>query len=149
MSLEDQLAKLTAAVEKQNSLMEKMFAGQKPAATTGGAGKPADKPADKPAASGKPAGKAADKKPKEITDQDLVDAATNFLKVADPDEKANRKAQMGRIIAHFGAARFSTIEPEHRADAMKFLKGFEAGEEQDFDQTGDPEDEGEDASDMV
>ena len=149
MSLEDAIAKLTASVDKQNGLLEKMMAAAPKTAAAAGAGKPADKPADKPAAAGKPAGKTTTTTKKgETTAEDAAAAVTNFLKVPDPDLKEERKAQVKQIIDHYGAARFTTIDPANFDEAIAMLKTFADGETPEAlgGGEGDGEDDG---ADMV
>lgn len=152
MSLEEQMAKLTAAVEKQNSLLEKMIAGasSKPASAPA-ATKPADKPATKPAenkpAATKPAA-ATTKKKAETTAEHVAERVKDYLKGGDEDERAARKAHVKAIIDYYGADRFTTIDPASFDEALGFLDRFAAGEDP-FAEDGDAGEEGQDDDDGV
>ncbi len=147
MSIEDALAKLTASLDKNNTLLEKMMASA-PKTAAAGVTKPA---ADaKPAAAAATAGKkttTTTTKKGETTAEDAAAAVTNFLKVPDPDLKEERKAQVKQIIDHFGAARFTTIDPASFDEAIAMLKSFADGEVPDALDGGEGGDD--DGADMV
>lgn len=146
MSLEDALNANTKAVLAHNALLEKMLAGGK--APAAGASKPADKPADKPASKPSTPAKTSTTKTKgEITVADVTERVTNFMKVSDKDVRDERKAQVKTIIDHYGADRFTNIDPASFAEALGFLKAYEDGEEPDFGGGGD--DGGDGGDDMV
>ena len=146
MSLEEALNKNTAMMAKHNELLEKMLAGgDKPA------GKPADKPAGKPAATpAKTPPKTTTSKTKgDPTVEDVTERVTAFLKTGDKDTRDERKAQVKTIIDHYGADRFTTLDPSNFTEALGFLKQYEDGEMPDFgnddgsDNDGSDGDEGE------
>ena len=144
MSLEDALNANTKAVLAHNALLEKMLAGGK--APAAGASKPADKPASTPAKA--PAKTSTTKTKGEITVADVTERVTNFMKVSDKDVRDERKAQVKTIIDHYGADRFTNIDPASFAEALGFLKAYEDGEEPDFGGGGDDDGDGGD-DDMV
>lgn len=118
MSLEAELAKLTAATEKQNSLLEKLLS-----ANTGGstaAAAPKADAAEKPAAKAKAtSAKAKAEKPADDTADavtvDTLDAKfrpwlAEFPK-GHPENDA-RKAKFKEILGKLGEAKMSAIEDE-------------------------------------
>lgn len=143
MSLEDALNANTKAVLAHNALLEKMLAGGK--APAAGASKPADKPASTPAKT--PPKTTTTKTKGEPTVADVTERVTAFMKVSDKDVRDERKAQVKTIIDHYGADRFTNIDPANFAEALGFLKAYEDGEEPDFG-NGDEGGGGED-DDMV
>lgn len=134
------MEKLTAALEANTAIQEKMLAALK-----GGAGAKAaaaDKPAaDKPAAS-KP--KAASGKKKTSVD-DVAAAFGAYLGIKDADERAERKANVKAIVDYFGAAKATEIDPDNFDEALKYLQQYIDGETPDFDGGGDDGGDGEDA----
>ena len=140
MSLEDALNANTKAVLAHNALLEKMLAGGK--APAAGASKPADKPASTPAKT--PPKTTTTKTKGEPTVADVTERVTAFMKVSDKDVRDERKAQVKTIIDHYGADRFTNIDPANFAEALGFLKAYEDGEEPDFgdgDEGGGGEDD--------
>ena len=149
MSLEEALNKNTAAVLAHNALLEKMLAGGKaPAAPAAGTKPAAPAAGTKPAApaAGKPAGKPAGKKA-ETTAEHVAERVTAFLKVGDKALRDERKEQVKTIIDHYGADRFTNIDPASFDEALGFLKAYEDGEVPDFGDDGGDEGDGDD--DMV
>jgi hypothetical protein len=145
MSLEDALNANTKAVQEHTAQLKLMLSGAKPPAA--GASKPADKPPSKPADKA-PAKTSTTKTKGEPTVADVTERVTNFMKVSDKDVRDERKAQVKTIIDHYGADRFTNIDPSKFAEALSFLKAYEDGEEPDFgDDGGDEEGDGDD--DMV
>ena len=146
MSLEEALNKNTAAVEKHNTLLEKMLAagGTKAPATSA-------KAADKPAAAAKPAAKTTTNKGKAEPTLELVtEKITAFLKTGDAETRAEHKAQAAQIMEHFGAERFTQIPSEHWPLALAGLRAFEAGEIPEFlADAGDEGDGDEDDGDAM
>lgn len=121
MSLEAAIVKLTEAVEANT------------AALTGGAAKPSGtKPASKPAAGKKPAGKAKGPSP-----DDLAQAFGEYLKTGGSDERAEAKANVKKIIDHFGVDRITNLDAENYQEALDLLAQFKDGE----DPLGDGEEE--------
>lgn len=148
MSLEEALNANTKAVLAHNALLEKMLAGGKaPAASAPAGTKPAAPAAGtKPAAATKPAGKPAGKKA-ETTAEHVAERVTAFLKVGDKALRDERKEQVKTIIDHYGADRFTNIDPANFDEALGFLKAYEDGEVPDFGDDGG--DEGGEDDDMV
>jgi hypothetical protein len=142
MSLEDALNANTKAVLAHNALLEKMLAGGK--APAAGASKPADKPASTPAKT--PPKTTTTKTKGEPTVADVTERVTAFMKVSDKDVRDERKAQVKTIIDHYGADRFTNIDPASFAEALGFLKAYEDGEEPDF---GNGDEGGGEDDDMV
>ena len=126
------MEKLTAALEANTAIQEKMLAALK----GGGGAKAAaaDKPAaDKPAAA-KP--KAAGGKKKTSVD-DVAAAFGAYLGIKDADERAERKANVKAIVDYFGAAKATEIDPDNFDEALKYLQQYIDGETPDFDGGGD------------
>ena len=146
MSLEEALAKNTAAMEKMTAVMEKLVAGGTKAAT--------DKAATgtKPAATGtKPATKPADKKKSGPTIEEVAERVSAYLKVADSDERAAHKEHVAHIIGYYGVPKFTAIPADDIPTALRMLDEFEAGNTPaEFASEGDASDEGgEDDDGMV
>lgn len=148
MSLEEALNKNTAAVEKHNTLLEKMLAA-------GGKATTASAP-EKPAASGKPAAAAGNKtttnKGKAApTLEALTAKITAFLKTGTAEVRAERKEQAAQIIEYYGVERFTAIAAENWPEALAALDTFEAGDVPAFlmvdnDGSGDDGDGGDDGA---
>ena len=142
MSLEEALNANTKAVLAHTAVLEKMLGGTKPAAA---GTKPAAAAATKPAASA-PAKTTTTKKKAETTAEDVAAKVTAFLKVGDKALRDERKEQVKTIIDHYGADRFTNIDPASFDEALGFLAAYEAGEVPDFgdgdtDGGGDGEDD--------
>lgn len=145
MSLEDALKANTAAVLAHTAMLEKLSSGAKagaaPAAAAAAAGgKPAAAAAGKPAAA-KPAA------PKAPTLEKVTEAVTAFLKTGDKETRDTRKGQVGLIIEHFSAARFTEIDPASWAEALGYLKDFEEGRTPAFIDEGGGGDDGDGSDD--
>ena len=142
MSLEEAVNANTKAVLAHTAMLEKMLGGAKPAAA---GTKPAAAAATKPAASA-PAKTTTTKKKAETTAEDVAAKVTAFLKVGDKALRDERKEQVKTIIDHYGADRFTNIDPASFDEALGFLADYEAGEVPDFgdgdtDGGGDGEDD--------
>lgn len=133
------MEKLTAALEANTAIQEKMLAALKGGggAKAAAADKPAaEKPAaDKPAAA-KP--KAAGGKKKTGVD-DVAAAFGAYLGIKDADERAERKANVKAIVDYFGAAKATEIDPDNFDEALKYLQQYIDGETPDFDGGGEEE----------
>ena len=131
------MEKLTAALEANTAIQEKMLAALKGggSAKAAAADKPAaEKPAaDKPAAA-KP--KAAGGKKKTGVD-DVAAAFGAYLGIKDADERAERKANVKAIVDYFGAAKATEIDPDNFDEALKYLQQYIDGETPDFDGGGE------------
>lgn len=146
MSLEALLTRLADSLDRNSAAMEalnKKAGGSAPAA--------ADKPAtaSKPAANKPAAGKASGGKAKALTVDDIAEAFGGYLKGGDADARAEAKDNVKAILNHFGVERASHIDPSDFAEAMKFLKQFQAGETPDFMNDGGDEDGGDDGEDLM
>lgn len=139
MSLEDNIVKLTAAVEKQNGLLEKMLAGAKtPAATAPAAGKTTAPAAGKTTA---PAKKTEPAKAPSVTV--ISTRFGNYMK-----NEATRDEATGNVrslVAHYGAPKLTEIDAKHFPKLIEYLDAWEAGQEVEFEaleEDGGGEDEG-------
>lgn len=137
------MERLAAAMEKNNELLTKMLNG---AGTGAAAGK---------AATGKPATGAkstAAKKPattKKVTsEEEVAKVVTAYLKTGDKDERATRQGHVMQIVEHYGADRFTLIDPESFDEALGYLKAFESGDLEGTPFDADEEEE-EETSSMV
>lgn len=113
MSLEDQMAKLTAAIEKQNALTEQLLT-KVPAGGAAAETKAADKPAaTKPAAETKPADEYA------ISTTDFMGKIEPFIKefAKGTPEGDARRAALAETLKKLGAPKVSEI-----TDADKLSK---------------------------
>lgn len=129
MSLEEAVNANTKAVLAHTAMLEKMLGGAKPAAA--GTKPAAAAAATKPAASA-PAKTTTTKKKAETTAEDVAAKVTAFLKVGDKALRDERKEQVKTIIDHYGADRFTNIDPASFDEALGFLAAYEAGEVPDF-----------------
>ena len=131
------MEKLTAALEANTAIQEKMLAALKGggSAKAAAADEPAaEKPAaDKPAAA-KP--KAAGGKKKTGVD-DVAAAFGAYLGIKDADERAERKANVKAIVDYFGAAKATEIDPDNFDEALKYLQQYIDGETPEFDGGGE------------
>jgi hypothetical protein len=135
------IEKLTAAIEANTAVQEKVLAALKGGASAGGAKASAakeDKPADKPKASGaKGGGK------KKTTVDDIAAAFGGYLGIKDKDEREERKANVKAIVDYFGVAKATEIDPDNFDEALKYLQQYIDGETPDFD-GGDGDEGGDD-----
>jgi hypothetical protein len=135
MSLEAKIEALTAAITKQTTLLESLKGGVA-AAPAKAEGKPA---ADKAA---------GDKKPNKITIETIKTKFGAYLSTDDKKERATRSANVKAMSEHFGVDRISEIGEDKYAEALKYLKEFEADGKASFqneDDDGDGDDDGDDA----
>lgn len=144
MSLEDNIAKLTAAVEKQNGLLEKMMAGAK--TTAPAADKTPAAGAKTPAAGAKApaAGAKAGTKPTAPKTPSLAVISTRFgdyMKAGDEDAREAAKINVRALVAHYGAPKLTEIDAAHFPKLIEYLDKWEAGEEVEFDALDDDGDE--------
>ena len=144
MSLEEAIKANTAAVLEHTAQLKLMLGGAKPAAA---GTKPAAAAATKPTASA-PAKTTTTKKKAETTAEDVAAKVTAFLKVGDKALRDERKEQVKTIIDHYGADRFTNIDPASFDEALGFLAAYEAGEAPDFGE-GDTDGDGGEDEDMV
>ncbi len=140
MPLEDLIIAHTKALDRNSAALEAILANKPAAAPQGaaapGAGKSADAgKANAPgqtkapgtAATGKGAGKT-----KAASEDDLRNAFGAYLSVKDKDEREARKANVKAILDHFGASKATELPKENWADAIAYIKQFEAGETPNF-----------------
>ena len=124
MALEDRMEALTKALDRNSTALEAILAA-------GGSKAPAaDKAADTKAADPKPP--KPEKKPKVPTDDDIRSAFGAYLSVKDKGERETRKDNVKAIVDHFGVGKATEIAAESRAEALAYLKQFEAGEKPNF-----------------
>lgn len=126
------IEKLTAALEANTAIQEKVLAALKGGAATGGtkasSAAKEDKPAaDKPKASG---GKAGGKK---TTVDDIAAAFGGYLGIKDKDEREVRKANVKAIVDYFGVAKATELDADNYDEALRYLQQYIDGETPDFD----------------
>lgn len=139
------MEKLTAALEANTAIQEKVLAALKQAGGAGGA-KPADKPAPGKAEATKPAGgKPAGGKPKGKTVDDIAAAFGGYLGIKDKDEREVRKGNVKSINDYFGVAKATDLDPENFEEALGYLQQYIDGETPDFSGSGGGEEEDEGA----
>jgi hypothetical protein len=133
MSLEEALNENTKAVLAHNALLEKMLAGGKPAASAAtGTKAPAASGTKAPAAAGaKPAAGKAPTKPA-LTTEVVAERVTSYLKTGSKEEREAHKEHVRLIIEHYGATKFTAMDPEDMAAGMADLDTFEAGNTPDW-----------------
>lgn len=133
MSIEQILTAHTEAMNRLAAVLEKNADSAKGTAPAKTAGKPAAKPAAK--------------KNTGPTVEDAATAVTTYLKAGDADARAVAKVNVGKIIEHFGADRFTTIPEEHRAESLDMLNDFVEGRTPEI--FADTDDESGDEDSMV
>ena len=150
------IEKLTAALEANTAIQEKVLAALKGGAATGGtkasSAAKEDKPAaDKPKASGdKPAAdkpKASGGKKKTTVD-DIAAAFGGYLGIKDKDEREERKANVKAIVDYFGVAKATELDPDNFDEALRYLQQYIDGETPDFD-GGDGDEGGDDDEALI
>lgn len=142
------IEKLTAALEANTAIQEKVLAALKGGAATGGtkasSAAKEDKPAaDKPKASG---GKAGGKK--KTTVDDIAAAFGGYLGIKDKDEREVRKAIVKAIVDYFGVAKATELDPDNFGEALRYLQQYIDGETPDFD-GGDGDEGGDDDEALI
>ena len=142
------IEKLTAALEANTAIQEKVLAALKGGAATGGtkasSAAKEDKPAaDKPKASG---GKAGGKK--KTTVDDIAAAFGGYLGIKDKDEREVRKANVKAIVDYFGVAKATELDPDNFDEALRYLQQYIDGETPDFD-GGDGDEGGDDDEALI
>lgn len=133
------IEKLTAALEANTAIQEKVLAALKGGAATGGAKASTakeDKPADKPKASG---GAKGGGKKKKTTVDDIAAAFGGYLGIKDKDEREERKANVKAIVDYFGVAKATELDPDNYDEALRYLQQYIDGETPDFDGGGGDE----------
>ena len=134
------IEKLTAAIEANTAVQEKVLAalkgGAKPASGSAKA-----EPEAKAEAKAKPAGKASGGK-KKTSVEDIAKAFGEYLGIKDKDEREERKANVKAIVDYFGVAKATEIDPDNFDEALGYLQQYIDGETPDFD--GGDEDGGDD-----
>ena len=78
---------------------------------------------------------------KKITLTNVTDKFGEYLSVEDEDERAERRANVRKIVDHFGVAKASALDESDYAEAIKMLDTYEAGDEPDFGGEDEAEDE--------
>lgn len=120
MALEDDVRALTEQIKRNNNILE---AGLK----RSGIAAPAAAVAAPAKANARPGRRAAP--PTEDKVREVVGA---YLAVKDATEKAVRKENVKAMLSHFGVSLASEIPEENRAEALKYIEQFEAGETPNF-----------------
>lgn len=169
MSLEQKIEALTAAVEKNNVLLERNMASREEAlaATTKVAAAIADtKPPKATAAAAKAeaAAAAAAKlaEAKAVIKQDAVKgfgakidakyAVEQFGAYVNVDDKAERKVRMAKlrpIVTHFGLEKLSGLTDEMAEESLRYLDQIVAGAKEIVFETSEAETEVEDDDDLM
>lgn len=130
MSIEDQLAALTAAMkdntEVQKAILAKIGGAATAAATTDKAPEKTASADDKPKGRGRAA---ATTKPKIPSVKEIQDKTTAFLDVEDDAEYEERAAVVVSITEHFNVKKMSEILDEDRTKAMEMLDAAIAGDD--------------------
>lgn len=114
MSLEAKIEELTEALKENTAAL---------------LGSEAKTPAKKPAGKKPPAKKPAGKKDDEITVDELAKKFGAYLKTGDKDERAAAAANVKALIDHYDTDRLTNLDAENYAEALDYLKQFEAGED--------------------
>lgn len=139
------MERLCAAMEKNNELLEKVLNG-------GGATAGAKSTGTKSTATKSTGAKTSTAKKtttkKATTEAEVAKVVTAYLKTGDKDERAERQGHVMQIVEHYGAERFTLIDPDSFDEALGFLKAFEAGDLEGTPFEGGEEEE-EDTSSMV
>lgn len=131
MAIEEAMAALTAALNKNTAALESFKSANGGKASGGAAA--ADKTADK-AAGTKAAGGNKKKGP---TLEDIQEKFGAYMSVTDKAERAERKANCKKINDHFGVERATLLDPSDYAAALEMLAKFEAGEDPFEDEGGE------------
>lgn len=142
MSIEALLKEHVAALNANTEALNKLIAsgGSKPAAS----GKATSTSAKSSSGTKSTASSAKTTKSKgETTVEDVSERVTGYLKTGSKAEREDRKGHVKAIIDHYGAERFTTIDPENFDEALGFLKAFEDGEDPFAGDGGDEDGEDE------
>jgi hypothetical protein len=144
--LEEAIKANTAAVVRQNELLEAMLKGAKaPATAAASTGKTETAPETGKAATTAPKGGKGSKAPKAPSEDDIRTAFGAYMGVKDKEQREERKGHVAAMIAHFEVERVTAIPEDKRADALAYLKQLEAGETPDYAQGEEDENEDEGA----
>ena len=130
MAIEEAMAALTAALNKNTAALESFKSANGGGKASGGT---ADKAADK-AAGTKAAGGNKKKGP---TLEDIQEKFGAYMSVTDKAERAERKANCKKINDHFGVERATRLDASDYAAALEMLAKFEAGEDPFEDEGGE------------
>lgn len=144
MSIEEALAGLTKALERNSDLLESLTNKAKTAAakaeeqpkaeekaddaptkrtrTTAGAAENSDAAPTKRT-------RATAKSEKVPTEAQMAEATKEFCDVEPEDEYEERRALVKKILAHFGVEKMSHIEPESRNEALGMLEAYKNGDD--------------------
>lgn len=125
------IEKLTAALEANTAVHEKVLAALKGGGAAAASGKPAS---EAPKGASKPA---AGKDKKKKTVEDIAAAFGGYLGVKDADERTTRKGHVKAIVDYFGVAKATEIDPDNFEEALRYLQQYIDGETPDFDGAGD------------
>jgi colicin import membrane protein len=177
MSMDKMIADLTAALlrnaeatEAHTAAIDKMAAGAASAKTTSTKAAAADtsdadaekaakaekvakakaakeKAAADKAAAEKAAAEESEGDGDEISVAEAAERVTTYLKTGDKAERAERKANIGKIIEHYDVARFTAIPGDKLAEALGYVEDFEEGRTPEF--MADSDDDGDDDGDVV
>lgn len=135
MSIEDQLAALTAAVKENTEVQKGILAKISGAAptSTAAADKASTEKTETAPAETKPKGRgraaAEPKAPKIPTVKELSDKTTGYLDVEDDAEYEERAALVIKITEYFSVKKMSEIGDDDRTEAMEMLEAAIAGDD--------------------
>ena len=114
MSLEEQMAELTAAVKEQTAFL-KQLQGKGGAASSD---KPATTAKDKPATT----------TAKKVTIDTIKEKFGAFLGTDDKKLRAKRIEQVGAMMNHYGVEKATLLEESQWKEALGYLKQLEEGD---------------------
>lgn len=130
MAIEEAMAALTAALNKNTAALESFKKGVGGSASSGST----EAKTETKAAGNKAAGSKAKKGP---TLEDIQEKFGAYMSVTDKAERSERKANCKKINDHFGVERATLLDPSDYAAALDMLAKFEAGEDPFEDEGGE------------
>lgn len=118
MALEKILTDLTAALDKHTEAMNNFLAAGGKAATTSGTTKAAEKKTET-----KTETKAASK----VDTAAVAEQVKDYMKAGEPADREEAMKNIGKIVKHFEAERFTTIPEDKMQEALDMLNDFKEG----------------------
>lgn len=129
------IEKLTAAIEANTAVQEKVLAALK-----GGAKASTASAKEEPKAKAEPKAKTKPSSKKKTTVEDIAKAFGEYLGIKDKDEREERKGHVKAIVEYFNVAKATEIDPENFDEALEYLQQYIDGQTPEFD-GGDEDDE--------